>query len=68
MSDSTKEKALNKLSRIVMKVGYPDKWKDYSNLKIDRSAYARMQCAASAWEYQYMISKWGKPSTAPNGP
>ena len=61
MSDSTKEKALNKLSRIVMKVGYPDKWKDYSNLKIDHSSYAANAMRASAWHYQYMISKWGKP-------
>ena len=61
MSDSTKEKALNKLSKIVMKVGYPDKWKDYSSLKIDRSAYATNAMRSSAWEYQYMISKWGKP-------
>jgi putative endopeptidase len=61
MSDSTKEKALNKLSKIVMKVGYPDKWKDYSNLKIDRSSYAANAMRANAWEYQYMISKWGKP-------
>jgi putative endopeptidase len=36
MSDSTKQKALRKLSGIAKKVGYPDKWKDFSALKIDR--------------------------------
>jgi putative endopeptidase len=61
MSDSTKTKALYKLSKIVMKVGYPDKWKDMSNLTIDRSSYAQNVMHANQWFYNYMISKWGKP-------
>jgi len=42
MSEATKVKALNKLNTIVMKVGYPDKWKDLSSMQIDRSSYVRM--------------------------
>lgn len=61
MSDSTKTKALYKLSKIVMKVGYPDKWKDMSNLTIDRSSYAQNVMRVNQWFYNYMISKWGKP-------
>ena len=35
MSDSTKQKALNKLAKINQKVGYPDKWKDFSAMEIE---------------------------------
>jgi putative endopeptidase len=42
MSEATKVKALNKLSKIVMKVGYPDKWKDLSSMKIDRKLYIQI--------------------------
>ena len=61
MSDSTKQKALVKLSKITPKVGYPDKWKDYSNLKIDRTSYAENMMRANQWAYQYNINKLGKP-------
>ena len=61
MSDSTKQKALVKLSRITPKVGYPDKWKDFSALKIDRSSYAQNVMRAHQWWYQYNLSKLGKP-------
>ena len=60
MSDVTKQKALHKLNKIVMKVGYPDKWKDMSQLKIDRNSYCSNVMKANAWEYNYMISKYGK--------
>jgi putative endopeptidase len=60
MSDATKQKALHKLNKIVMKVGYPDKWKDMSQLKIDRNSYCSNVMKANAWEYNYMISKYGK--------
>lgn len=39
MSDATKKNALDKLVKINVKVGYPDKWKDYSSLEIDRDSY-----------------------------
>jgi putative endopeptidase len=61
MSAETKEKALAKLSTIVMKVGYPDKWKDLSTLQTDRSAYVRNVIKANIWEMNYMLSKYGKP-------
>jgi len=61
MSQPTKEKALYKLSKVVMKVGYPDKWKDMSSIAIDRKSYCANIIAVSKWEYDYMTSKFGKP-------
>lgn len=61
MSASTKEKALNKLNSIIMKVGYPDKWKDLSSLIICRTSYVQNVMNANAWEFNYMVSKYGKP-------
>ncbi len=61
MSDATKEKALVKLNSIVMKVGYPDKWKDLSTLQTDRTSYVRNVMNANAWEMKDMIAKFGKP-------
>lgn len=61
MSEATKVKALNKLSKIVMKVGYPDKWKDMSSMKIDRKSYCGNVIQANIWGYKDMINKFGKP-------
>lgn len=61
MSAGTKEKALKKLQAVIMKVGYPDKWKDMSSLQIDRSSYVHNVMNANRWETNYMISKYGKP-------
>ncbi len=61
MSSATKEKALNKLSLVIMKVGYPDKWKDLSAMQIDRKSFVRNVINANKWEMNYMISKYGKP-------
>jgi putative endopeptidase len=61
MSAATKEKALKKLSTIIMKVGYPDKWKDLSTMLIDRSSYVRNIMNANKWRSDFMISKYGKP-------
>lgn len=60
MSPKTKEKALYKLSKIVMKVGYPDTWKDMSNLTIDRKSYCANIMNTNRWGYSYMVSKYGK--------
>ncbi len=60
MSSTTKEKALAKLNAVIMKVGYPDKWKDLSSMKIDRSSYVNNVMNANKWETSYMISKYGK--------
>ena len=61
MSKATKVKALKKLSKIVMKVGYPDKWKDMSSMKIDRKSYCGNVIQANIWSYKDMINKYGKP-------
>ena len=61
MSAATKVKALNKLSKIVMKVGYPDKWKDMSSMKIDRKSYCGNVIQANIWAYKDMVNKYGKP-------
>jgi putative endopeptidase len=61
MSSVTKEKALNKLNTVIMKVGYPDKWKDLSAMQIDRTSYLKNVMNANKWRFDYMISKYGKP-------
>jgi putative endopeptidase len=61
MSDSTKEKAINKLDKITKKVGYPDKWKDFSALTIDRGPFVLNMERANVWWHNYMMNKLGKP-------
>ena len=61
MSDATKKMALSKLNKVIMKVGFPDKWKDLSSLTTDRSSYVRNVINANTWGTNYMISKYGKP-------
>lgn len=61
MSDSTKQKALYKLSKITKKVGYPDKWKDFSAMDIKQQSYHQNIEAAQQWWQNYQINKLGKP-------
>lgn len=62
MGDSTKAKALEKLSTFYVKVGYPDKWRDYTSLRIDpKESYLANYVRACEFEYDYMLSKAGKP-------
>ncbi len=62
MGDSTKTKALEKLNTFYVKVGYPDKWRDYTDLKIDKNdPYWTNIQRAMEFEYDYMLSKAGKP-------
>ena len=61
MSAPTKVVALDKLHKITPKVGYPNKWKDYSNLSIDRSSLAANVMRANQWQYSYELHKLGKP-------
>ena len=61
MSDSTKKKAITKLDKISRKIGYPDKWRDYSSLTIDRSSYMANMLRANEFGWNYMINKIGKP-------
>jgi putative endopeptidase len=61
MSDSTKDKALIKLKAVSKKVGYPDKWKDFSSLKIDRNSYVQNIMNSNRWWNDYYMNKLGKP-------
>ncbi|MBO4765404.1 MAG: M13 family metallopeptidase [Bacteroidales bacterium] len=63
MSDATKAKAQEKLAAFTVKIGYPDKWKDYSTLDInpDNTYYENLR-NASAWYVKDNLSKLGKPT------
>ena len=61
MSDSTKEKALYKLKVMNVKIGYPDKWRDFSSLDISRDSYVDNMLKAIKFEYDYNLEKVGKP-------
>ncbi|MGY0040634.1 M13 family metallopeptidase [Pedobacter sp. NJ-S-72] len=61
MSDVTKEKALAKLNAFVPKIGYPDKWKTYDGLNIDRKTYFQNLRNVGTWGYNDMVSQLGKP-------
>jgi putative endopeptidase len=61
MSPETKQKALTKLNAIHPKVGYPDQWKDFSTLTINRESYAGNVMSARHWSYMVNVNKLGKP-------
>ncbi|MEO0311186.1 MAG: Neutral endopeptidase [Bacteroidota bacterium] len=61
MGDSTKQKALSKLDKIIFKVGYPDKWKDMSSMQITRKNFVQNVINANAWGYDDMVRKFGQP-------
>ncbi|MEP6514192.1 MAG: M13 family metallopeptidase, partial [Parafilimonas sp.] len=61
MSDSTKQKAKEKLYTFIKKVGYPGKWRDYSNATIDKHTYFENILSCGKNEYNYQVSKIGKP-------
>src|SRR5699024_7481690 len=60
MSEETKVKALEKLSKFTVKIGYPDKWKDYSSLNIGDQLYSNIE-AISRWSFEENRSKQGQP-------
>lgn len=62
MSDETKLKAIKKLNSFTVKIGYPDKWKDYTTMEIDpaNSFYDNVH-NAQMWHQKEILSKWGKP-------
>ena len=63
MSDETKAKAREKLAAFTVKIGYPDKWKDYSTLEINpENTYYENLRNASAWYVQDNLQKLGKPT------
>ncbi|TGE26754.1 M13 family metallopeptidase [Hymenobacter metallicola] len=61
MSEPTKAEALKKLNALRVKIGYPDKWKDYSELKISRESFVRNVLAAREWDYRQDVKKYGGP-------
>lgn len=61
MSDSTKAKAKEKLYAFTEKIGYPDKWRDYSKVVINRGTYFENRLATSKNDFVYGISKIGQP-------
>ena len=61
MNDATKKAALAKLNAFTRKIGYPDKWRDYSKLSVDRGPYANNLIRSRAFELQHEVSQIGKP-------
>ena len=61
MSPETRAQATAKLEAFAIKIGYTDKWRDYSALKIDRSSYLVNQRRAAAFDFQRRLAKIGKP-------
>ena len=61
MSAETKAKALEKLSKVSKKVGYPDKWKDFSSLKVSRDSYLDNEINSNIFWHNYALNKLNKP-------
>ncbi|HEV7473253.1 MAG TPA: M13 family metallopeptidase [Pyrinomonadaceae bacterium] len=61
MSDPTRKQAITKLEAFIRKIGYPDKWRDYSALEIDRGSYVNNVMRADSFEAQRDLRKIGKP-------
>ena len=62
MSDSTKAAAIDKLNAFYVKVGYPDKWKDYSSLEITDDSYLANVRRINEWEMRDMVARnYNKP-------
>ena len=61
MDEPTKQEALKKLAAFTVKIGYPDKWRDYSLLKIDRGPFVLNAVRAENFEVNRELKKIGKP-------
>ncbi len=61
LAADTKRNAMLKLNAFVAKVGYPDKWRDYSSLKVDKKTYFENVVAALRFERAFQMAKIGKP-------
>ena len=61
MSEETKDKALDKLAAIYVKVGYPDKWRDYSALEKKNDSYWANILRSNEFDFDYMLAKAGQP-------
>lgn len=61
MSDDTKKKAMDKWAAFTPKIGYPDKWRDWSGLGTGRDSYIGNVLAANEFNYKWELGKIGKP-------
>lgn len=61
MNNTTKDKALEKLESILVKVGYPDTWRDYSGLSIEKDSYFANIIRSNRFDIAYMVNKINKP-------
>ncbi|HEX3599601.1 MAG TPA: M13 family metallopeptidase [Lacipirellulaceae bacterium] len=61
MGEKTRKLAIGKLDAVLPKIGYPDKWRDYSALKVGSESYAKNVMQADAFESRYRIARLGKP-------
>ena len=62
MSEETKLKAIEKLDKFTVKIAYPDKWKDYSDLQVNQeNSFAENMFAVSKWNFDQNISEIGEP-------
>jgi len=61
MSPATREQAIKKLQAINLKIGYPDKWRDYSAYKVDRVSYVGNLLRGRTFDFDFDLSKIGKP-------
>ena len=61
MDETTKQKALEKLAAFQVKIGYPEKWRDYSPLQIDRGPFVLNELRAETFEAKRQLNKIGKP-------
>ena len=61
MSGPTKTRAIGKLDAMVLKIGFPDRWKTYEGLVIARDDYSGNWLRANAWEFQQRLADLGQP-------
>ncbi|UKJ05901.1 M13 family metallopeptidase [Solitalea lacus] len=61
MGEQTKQKALVKLNAFIRKIGYPDNWKDYSQVHISRTAFYANVVECNKYDFKTMVEKLGKP-------
>lgn len=61
MSPATRERALKKLDAVTRKVGYPDRWRDYSSYAVDRRSFLGNCLRGNVWQFEYLVQKLHKP-------
>jgi len=61
MDDATRDRAREKARMIANKIGYPDQWRDYSSVRVDRASYLANYAAGNAFEWDRQLNKVGKP-------